>query len=80
MFDRWDHTARDGNDTETNLVVAAVCIGIGFVAAAAFLRRVRPSEPTHHIILRPLVLLALISNLGSIAVTPDTSPPSVLRI
>ena len=24
MFDHWDHTAQDGNDTEANLVVVAV--------------------------------------------------------
>src|SRR5262245_20731518 len=30
MFDRWDQTATDGNDTETNVVVAALCIGAAF--------------------------------------------------
>ena len=26
-FDRWDDTLRDGNDTEANLVIAALCVG-----------------------------------------------------
>ncbi len=42
IFDRWDHTFQDGNDTETNLVVVVLCVGIGLVAAGAVLRRVRP--------------------------------------
>jgi len=30
MFDQWDHTLQDGNDTEINLVVVALCVGVGF--------------------------------------------------
>jgi len=42
MFDHWDQTAQDGNDTETNLVVVALCVGIGFVASAAVTKSIRP--------------------------------------
>jgi hypothetical protein len=33
-FDTWDHTAQDGNDTEANVVVAALCVGLALSAAA----------------------------------------------
>ena len=39
MFDQWDHSLQDGNDTETNVVVAGLCIGvamaIGTIAVVA---------------------------------------------
>ena len=41
MFDRWDSELQDGNDTEINLVVAAVCVGVAFCAAAAVVAAVR---------------------------------------
>ena len=31
MFDQWDHTLQDGNDTEANVVIAALCVGIAVV-------------------------------------------------
>ena len=30
MFDGWDQTLKDGNDTEANVVVAALCVGVAF--------------------------------------------------
>ena len=30
VLDRWDHTIQDGNDTEANVVIAAVCVGVAF--------------------------------------------------
>jgi len=41
MFDRWDQTLRDGNDTETNVVIAALCIGIAISVAAVIRARIR---------------------------------------
>src|SRR6266404_1461091 len=32
MFDQWDHTLQDGNDTEANVVIAALCVGLAFSA------------------------------------------------
>jgi hypothetical protein len=31
-FDRWDQTLADGNDTEANVVVAALCVGLALSA------------------------------------------------
>ena len=79
MFDRWDRTAQDGNDTESNLVIVAVCIGIGFVAAAQMLRRVCPLT-TACLIARPQVSFAPLRELCFIQPTPNGSPPLALRI
>jgi hypothetical protein len=32
-FDSWDRTVQDGNDTEANVVIAALCIGVALSAA-----------------------------------------------
>ena len=79
MFDQWDRTAQDGNDTESNLVIVAVCIGIGFVAAAAMLRRVCPLT-TGFLIARPQVSFPPLRELCFILPTPNGSPPLALRI
>src|ERR1700732_2510589 len=44
MFDQWDRTLEDGNDTEFNLVVVALCVGVGFSVAGALVARVRASS------------------------------------
>ena len=31
MFDHWDHTLQDGNDTEANVVAVAICVGLAMV-------------------------------------------------
>ena len=41
MFDQWDHTYQDGNDTEANLVVAALCVGVALSIAGVVIARVR---------------------------------------
>jgi hypothetical protein len=33
MFDRWDHTAQTGNDTEYTFVVLALCVGVLYTFA-----------------------------------------------
>src|SRR5215469_10053116 len=80
MFDRWDDTAHDGNDTETNLVISVLCVGVGLLAATALLRRVRPSLTIG------FSLCSGPSHLPSAAFRPllsafdATSPPTALRI
>jgi hypothetical protein len=81
MFDRWDHTLQDGNDTESNLVVVALCVGVGLIAATALLRRVRPSW-TGGFILRSLASPP-ISYSERRSLLPGfvvSSPPPTLRI
>lgn len=81
-FDQWDHTLLDGNDTEANLVVAAVCIGLAFSVAATIIARLRslptdgrirvnlPSAPSATGATAPLL----------ISPVPTSSPPTPLRI
>src|SRR5262249_51140950 len=42
VFDRWDHTAQDGNETEANVVVAALCVGLALSVAQTIAARMRP--------------------------------------
>ena len=56
MFDQWDHTLQDGNDTEANAVVAALCVGvaiaIGTIAVVARLRALASNSGAHVAVLR----------------------------
>lgn len=33
LFDRWDHTAQTGNDTEYNFVLLGLCVGVAYAFA-----------------------------------------------
>ena len=81
MFDRWDHTLQDGNDTESNLVVVVLCVGVGRIAATALLRRVRPSWTRAFIL--PSLALPPIPHSEHQYLPPGfdaNSPPLTLRI
>ena len=79
MFDQWDHTLQDGNDTEANLVVVVLCVGVGFIAAASLLRRVRPSWIATF--LRPLASCLPSTERRPVPlILPGSSPPTTLRI
>ena len=80
MFDRWDDAVPSANDTEGNLVVVALCVGIGFSTAAALLRHVPPvgsAAPKGFTLafVQHSVTLAPWSPAG-----PDSSPPLILRV
>ena len=34
VFDTWDNTIQDGHDTEADVVVAALCVGMAFFVSA----------------------------------------------
>jgi hypothetical protein len=80
MFDRWDHTLQDGNDTEANLVVVVLCIGIGFVAAAAFVKHIRPDGAIRLIARDASSIPASTSPRLTFAVFSATGPPAPLRV
>src|ERR1700687_3649031 len=44
MFDRWDDTARTGNDTETAIVVIVLCVGVALIGARIVVRSARDSS------------------------------------
>ena len=77
--DQWDRTLQDGNDTEINLVVVALCVGVAFSVAGAIVARVREfanaqcdfvvaSESTHNTF--QIVAIPI----------PNSRPPTPLRV
>jgi ABC-type Na+ efflux pump permease subunit len=80
MFDQWDHTFQDGNDTEANVVIAALCIGvavaIGTIAVVARIRALASNVRRYALASRVVVLAALPFAHPS----PTSSPPRPLRV
>jgi hypothetical protein len=79
MFDHWDRTLEDGNDTEINLVVVALCVGVAFSVAGALVaclptspnRRGRYALTAESTLTIPLTLATPI---------PNSRPPTPLRV
>jgi hypothetical protein len=79
MFDQWDRTLQDGNDTEINLVVVALCIGVAFSVAGALAGRVRASVNAHGcFVLTPESTLNTLLFLAT--PIPNSRPPTPLRV
>jgi hypothetical protein len=80
MFDQWDHTLQDGNDTEANAVVAALCIGvaiaIGTMVVIARLRGLASNSRRHVVV--PRIISVAVDSLAS--PIPTSSPPLPLRV
>ena len=80
MLDQWDHTYQDGNDTEANVVVAALCIGVAIaIGTIVVVERIRAqaSASRFFAIARPGLSFGR-SLLASPIATP--SPPTTLRV
>lgn len=78
MFDHWDHTLQNGNDTESNLVLVVLSVGVGFIAAAAVIRQVRAPRAralsgTFRAAPKPLERPLILP-------IPHASPPTLLRL
>lgn len=41
MFDQWDHTLQDGNDTEASVIIVALCVGVALSVAGILITRIR---------------------------------------
>jgi hypothetical protein len=80
MFDRWDHTLQDGNDTEADAVVAALCVGLalalGTIVIVARIRALASSARVRVVASRT-ISFALILLAPPI---PTSSPPTPLRV
>jgi hypothetical protein len=79
MFDRWDQTLQDGNDTESNLVIAVLCVGAGFVVAGALHARMLPAI-TRTIACPNERLFSHVTIAAAPQPRPTVSPPAVLRV
>ena len=78
MFDHWDQTFTDGNDTEANVVIVALCVGLAFLTAARVRIDARPSRSrssSHHVAACTSLVQRLVAPL-----TPDIRPPTPLRV
>jgi len=80
MFDQWDHTLQDGNDTEANLVLVVLCIGVGLLSAGSVLRRIRSYRFYSGRVVLPLARFAEHVNVLLVLPVPDSSPPTTLRV
>src|ERR1700674_3997300 len=79
IFDQWDRTLQDGNDTEINLVVVALCVGVAFAVAGAIIACVRSfAHARGGFVLIPESFIT--SLLTFAAPVPNGSPPTALRI
>ncbi|MEP7117774.1 MAG: hypothetical protein ABI880_09335 [Acidobacteriota bacterium] len=81
LFDSWDRTVEDGNDTESNVVLVALCVGLALSTAATVVVTSVPSSP---IDLRfRLPLEAPVLSAVPVLLTPlqtGSPPPTPLRV
>jgi hypothetical protein len=80
MFDHWDQTVQDGNDTEADGVIAALCVGVAVgIGTAVVIARIRAlaSNTGLHDLARHVSLFVAASLASPI---PASSPPTPLRI
>jgi hypothetical protein len=79
MFDRWDRTLEDGNDTEINLVVVALCVGVSFSIAGALVTRLRTSanRQGRGVFTSESILTTQLTFATPI---PNSRPPTPLRV
>ena len=80
MFDSWDHTLQDGNDTEANVVVVALCVGLALsVATTVVIARIRALAATSRPrtdVRRPVHRTPYLAAVP----TPTLSPPTPLPV
>ena len=80
MFDRWDQTLEDGNDTEANVVVVALCVGLAFaVGTILVVSRIRAlsSASAMRLVVSRIAVPAMAPAFAPLA---TTSPPAILRV
>jgi hypothetical protein len=80
MFDQWDHTYQDGSDTELNLVVIALCVGVGLSVASGMILLSRPRLSKSGSYLPPSGPLRLSPAGIARPIATSSSPPTPLRV
>jgi hypothetical protein len=79
MYDRWDRTVEDGNDTEGNLVIVALCVGVALLVARGVVARIHDLSPASQFC--PSVSApARMSPPSSSGPIPNSRPPTPLRV
>jgi len=79
VFDSWDQTLQTGSDTEANVAVVALCIGVAFAIGTIVVNRIRAlaSASARRVVLsraapRQIAFLLIPA--------PTVSPPAILRV
>ena len=80
MFDQWDHTYRDGSDTELNVVVIALCVGVALSVAGGMIASIRPAVSKFEAYLPPFTPSLLGPNRLARPIATSSSPPTPLRV
>ena len=80
LFDSWDQSLQSGNDTEANVAVVVLCIGVAFaIGTVVIAGRIRTLSSTSagRVIARRVVVRDVASALAPV---PTVSPPTILRV
>lgn len=79
LFDSWDQALPTGSDTEANMVVVVLCVGVAFaIGTIVIINRIRAlaSSSTKRVV----VLSAPREIASLLRPAPTVSPPAVLRV
>jgi hypothetical protein len=80
LFDSWDQTLQTGSDTEANVAVVALCIGVAFaIGTIVVVNRIRAlaSASSRRVVLSRAAPRQIASLLTP---APTVSPPAILRV
>jgi hypothetical protein len=79
LFDSWDQTLQTGSDTEANVAVVALCIGVAFAIGTIVVNRIRAlaSASAGRVVLSRAAPRQIASVLTP---APTVSPPAILRV
>jgi len=80
MFDRWDQTLHDGNDTEASVVIVALCVGVALSVARVVAARIRVMALSRSDRLVVTSTAHRSISTASATPTPTISPPLPLRV
>ena len=80
LFDTWDQTLQTGSDTEANMVVVVLCVGVAFaIGTIVVVNRIRASASSSA--RRIVVVLTPPREIASLLKpAPTVSPPLALRV
>ena len=80
MFDQWDHTLQDGNDTEANVVIATLCIGVAVaIGTAVVTARIRALASNSRLYAKAPQVVSYAATWLAFPI-PASSPPTPLRV
>ena len=81
LFDTWDQTLQTGSDTEANVAVVALCIGVAFaIGTIVIVKRIRAFASASATRVGVLSRSAPREIAFLLAPAPTVSPPAILRV